>query len=404
MRDEDRRPPGDQRAQSGEQLGLARLVQPRGRLVEQQQGRVAEQRAGDADPLALPAGEPDALRSELGVVAVREGDDEVVRGGRSRRGLDLVRARIGPVGDVVAHAAGEQHGLLQHDRHLLAEPGERAVAQVASVEQDPPRRRVVEPRDQRAERRLADAGRAHHGDAAAGRDVQRDVAQRVPSLRVGERHVLEREVAVRAAAAVRAGPVLQHLVGAEHLGDPLHPRHRRRRLGHLAREPPQRVVGLAGVGDEHDQLPGGQRAVGDAEHAEDEHGRGADRPDGADEPVEPRLRPRHLDAGRHALLAPPAHAGGLVALGAERLDDRHRRQRLARDRGDPALVRAALARLRAHAPPVDPARRPRAAGWSRPRRARAPGRATAAPRACPWRAAPPGRSGRSTARTGRPSR
>ncbi len=44
--------------------GLGDGVEPRGRLVEQQHGRVAQQHAGDADPLALAAGQPDAVRPE----------------------------------------------------------------------------------------------------------------------------------------------------------------------------------------------------------------------------------------------------------------------------------------------------------------------------------------------------
>ena len=40
--------------------------------------------------------------------------------------------------DVLAHGDAEQHALLEHDGDLRAQRGERDVAQVVAVEQDPP--------------------------------------------------------------------------------------------------------------------------------------------------------------------------------------------------------------------------------------------------------------------------
>ena len=66
-------------------------VEARGRLVEHEHRRVGQQRAGDRDPLALAAGQPAAALAELGVVAVRQRGDELVRVGGARRRLDLGR-------------------------------------------------------------------------------------------------------------------------------------------------------------------------------------------------------------------------------------------------------------------------------------------------------------------------
>src|SRR3954469_16434620 len=78
--DEDAGAAAHQAVQAGQYLGLAVFVERRGRLVQDDDRRVAQERAGDPDALALAAGEPVALRTELGVVAVGEALDEVVGG------------------------------------------------------------------------------------------------------------------------------------------------------------------------------------------------------------------------------------------------------------------------------------------------------------------------------------
>ncbi len=148
---------------------LGDRIEPGGRLVEQQDGRVAQQHAGDADPLPLAAGEPDAVGAEDRVVAVRQRADERVGAGRAGRVLDAVAVGVRGVGDVVGHRPAEQHGVLQQQRHLAAQPVERARPQVAAVDRDAARPRVVEPGDQGRERRLAGARCAHDRHELPGR-------------------------------------------------------------------------------------------------------------------------------------------------------------------------------------------------------------------------------------------
>jgi hypothetical protein len=69
-------------------LGLG--VDRRGGLVEDQDARVDEQRAGDADALALAARQALAALADERVVAMRQAQDEVVRVGRARRRDDLL--------------------------------------------------------------------------------------------------------------------------------------------------------------------------------------------------------------------------------------------------------------------------------------------------------------------------
>ena len=60
-------------------------VQMAGGFVENQDGRVLEQRAGDGDALALSAAEARAAIADHGVVAFGQALDELVRPGRFRR-------------------------------------------------------------------------------------------------------------------------------------------------------------------------------------------------------------------------------------------------------------------------------------------------------------------------------
>ena len=172
-------------------------VDVRGGLVEHEDPRVGDHRARERDELALSGGERDAALADLGVVAVLERRDEVVRADRARRRLDLCGARVGPAErDVGADRAREQERLLRHDPQLRAQRREGHVADVVPVDQHAPGGRVVEARDELREGRLAGAGRADERDGLAGGDPQIDVVEREPrgaavALRVGEADVVE---------------------------------------------------------------------------------------------------------------------------------------------------------------------------------------------------------------------
>ena len=75
---------------------LALGIEGAGRLVEQQDGGIAEQRPGDGDALALAARQPHAARPEMGGEALRQGLDEGQRRGRLGRPTDLGVGGIGP--------------------------------------------------------------------------------------------------------------------------------------------------------------------------------------------------------------------------------------------------------------------------------------------------------------------
>src|SRR3989475_427493 len=92
---------------------LALRVEVRGRLVEDQDRRILEERAGDRDPLALAAGEAHAPLADERVVTVGARQGEVEGVGLASRTHDLLDLVVGPpVGDVVADRGAAVEGLM----------------------------------------------------------------------------------------------------------------------------------------------------------------------------------------------------------------------------------------------------------------------------------------------------
>ena len=112
-------------------LGIERA----GRLVEQQDGGIAQDGPSQRDALALAARQGDAALADAGVVALlQRGDEGVSVRGRSGAN-DLIETGIGSaVADVLGEAVVEQGGILRHE-------GEAAPAAAAGRPRRSPRRR-----------------------------------------------------------------------------------------------------------------------------------------------------------------------------------------------------------------------------------------------------------------------
>ena len=148
-------------------LGLG--VHAAGRVVQDQDARVEQQRAGDRDALLLAAARGwsrarrPACRSPAGSCTMKS-CAAAARAAASTSSWAGIRAAEG---DVVADRAAEQGRLLQHDADLRAQALERHVAHVVAVDQHAPGGDVVEARDQVDDRGLAAAGGAEQGDRLA---------------------------------------------------------------------------------------------------------------------------------------------------------------------------------------------------------------------------------------------
>ncbi len=173
-------------------------VERAGRLVEQQDRRVADQGAGDHQPLALTPGEGAGPLADRGLEALRQSREEV--GGLSGGGGGLQRLGVGlgvAEADVVGSRAGEQGGVLGHQGQPLAHLAGVGLAQVNAVDRHLALHRIVEAQQQAEDRALAGAGGTHQGDPLAPAHLQREAIQRqlVLAARIGEGDVGELDLA-----------------------------------------------------------------------------------------------------------------------------------------------------------------------------------------------------------------
>ena len=188
-------------------LGL--VVERAGGLVEDEDGRVAQQRTGDRQPLLLAAGEPVAAGADDRVVALGQASDQVVDPRLAAGVLDLGVGGVGSgVAQVVADAGVHQVGLLGHHADEVGEVGGGDVADVDAV--DPARRPAVAScrrATSDGQRRLAAAGLADEREGGAGGHDEVDVGEHRPVGVVAEADVLEPHLAAGAARARRDGVV-----------------------------------------------------------------------------------------------------------------------------------------------------------------------------------------------------
>ena len=85
MRDDEHRPSGEQPIDGLLHQPLRLRVQRRRRLVEDEDRRIDEQRAGDGETLTLAAGQPRAALTEDRVVPIRKRDGSRARSRRAPR-------------------------------------------------------------------------------------------------------------------------------------------------------------------------------------------------------------------------------------------------------------------------------------------------------------------------------
>ena len=148
-------------------------------LVEYHQERVVIERARQRDALTLPAGKHGAAFSDLGLVTLRQPQDDLMHAGLRRRRDQL--GRIGILlepGDVLRHRALEQLHFL---RQVADEAPERIRAPLIErrpVEPDRAARRFPDADQGACQRGLARTARADHAERVAGDEREADLVQR----------------------------------------------------------------------------------------------------------------------------------------------------------------------------------------------------------------------------------
>ena len=284
---------------------------------------------------------------------MRQASDEIVRT-RSPGGLcDLLLARPGAtVGDVLCDAGREQHGLLEHDRELVAQLGESVVAQVHAVEQDGAGGRVVKARQQTHQRCLAGPRRSGDRHARARRRFERDVVQDRMRGVVGERHVAEGHGAPRSLDGAGVRPLGDVAGLVQERERPLDAGEIRLETARLLADRLQRLIQLAEVTHDHQELAETQDAGADVTHADEQDDSRAERGGESQERAITTLQQREPQARGHALARAVHEPLRLPCLLPEGLDDAERAECLLNDGERRALELLYLAGLFAHTRPV----------------------------------------------------
>ena len=168
------------------------------RLVQHEDARVGQQRAGKGQQLLFAGGEGVAALADVGIIAVRQSCDDLVGRDGLDCGLDLIHCRVGTaVAQVFQDRAGEQVRRLQHVADVGVQPELAARTRVAAVDEHATLRRLKEAADEVHERGFARAGLADDGDVRALRDLEAEVLQHVlAAVGVAEGDVLELDIAV----------------------------------------------------------------------------------------------------------------------------------------------------------------------------------------------------------------
>ena len=242
---------------------LGFVVQRTGGLIQNQNRRVSQQRAGNGDTLPLPAGKFQAILADFGLQALRHGLNEIPR----IRGLggtdDFVFGRIPrpPVGDILRYRAAEQHHILTDQRNTAAQAFQGVVADVFTADAHRSPGRVEKTRQHIGQCGLSAARRTHQRDYFTLRHGQVDTVQAVvfcfgiAVINAGKFNVARTRVQHRLAAVVflrfvqkgkdavgRRQAALQRLHHAGHTFDRVEHHNHTRQEGH---EIPGAEIGAA---------------------------------------------------------------------------------------------------------------------------------------------------------------
>ena len=169
VRDHEAGTPLHQRQHSLLDVHFGAGVDGAGRLIENQHGRVGQNRAGDGQKLSLPLRQVRAGFGQLGVIALRQALDKLLAVGQLRRAVNLLVGRVRTaIGDVGSNRSGEQIHVLKH--HAQAQPQRAAldVPDVDSVDENIAGIDVVKPHQQIDDGGLARAGGADERDRLTG--------------------------------------------------------------------------------------------------------------------------------------------------------------------------------------------------------------------------------------------
>ena len=316
---------------------LALGVEGRGGLVEDEDGRVLEDGTGDADALALTAGEATTTVANHGVVAVLALHDEVVGIGYLS-GLDDLfhRGVIYAEGDVVVEGVIEEDGLLVDVADEGTQFGDAYTLDVLAVDEYFTLLHIVVARHQVHEGTLAGAGLSHEGDGLALWHDEVDVLEHGTPFDVTEADVAQLHLLLEGWQRLRVLGLTDGVLGLENEIDTVHGGEAEGNLIGGLRELLQRVDDA--VEDDHVEDEGG--GIDEVALAEDEETAEPQHDDDDDGSQELRhgmggvLADDHRIHATAKLIVDEGEALQHLRLGDEGFDDAQAAQRLVQLRDD----------------------------------------------------------------------
>src|SRR5690349_8578852 len=141
---------------------LRRGIQAHSWFVQDKDRRIANDGAGNRNPLSLPSGERNSPLADHSVVTLRHLLDEFLRVRKLRGPADFGTGGIRlPIGDVAPNGPVEQNRFLQDQTDLVAKRFLSEIPDVLIVDSNGPRGWVIETWDEPHDRTLARASGAH---------------------------------------------------------------------------------------------------------------------------------------------------------------------------------------------------------------------------------------------------
>src|SRR5579883_189050 len=280
---------------------LALIIERARRLVENEDARIGDERAGDRNALTLSAGEAAAALADDRVVALRQFEDELMRAGELRRG-DHTLDRHAGIGkrDVLPDRAVEQHVLLEDDADLTPQPGDIDHGEVDAVDQHAAALRHVEPLHQLGQGRFARARWSDNADDLARGDAQAHIMQHFGTIDpIAEGHMVEGDIAADGRQRRARGAVARL---GRRVEDVAEPRDREPRLVEILpdlRQPQYRLRDASRQHVEGDELAHAQLAADDETRAEIERQRRDDLADELHRLASPIAERQYLEARLH---------------------------------------------------------------------------------------------------------
>ena len=305
-------------------------VQAGHRLIQNQDGGIANEGAGDGDALLLSAGESRAAFADDRVITIFQFADELVGiGGPGRRPNLLLAGLRFAVGNVFVDGRSEENGLLEDDADLSSQGFAPIMPDVHAVNTDETRLWFVEAQEQADDSGFARSGGTHQSQPLTRRNPKGNIPQHFFAVAVIKGNVVEDDFPAQPLRFDGAGAVLDLRFGVEHLGDAFGAGRRFGKVCGQLGQAAQRFVDVVEVSHRQDQFARQHPVLEHLQCSEEHrcgHGQRSDDFRGA---IGGGLQPAQADALLQGLRSDVVELFLFIPLPPQGLNQRHGREHLA---------------------------------------------------------------------------